>query len=530
MVKPFNLMNLNPLAVYPLLFLTVTGCNPHNKVQERPNILFCISDDQSFPHAGAYGCTWVKTPAFDRVANEGILFNNGYTPNAKSSPSRSCILTGRNSWQLEEAVNHQPHFPSKFKTFPESLKENGYFTGYTGKGWAPGDPGTINGNHRELIGPVYNDIKTKPPARFISNIDYAANFEAFLKEKPKEKPFFFWYGGTEPHRAYEFMAGVNKGNKKLSDIDEVFKFWPDNDTTRYDLLDYAFEIEYFDYHLDKILKILEKNGMLENTLVVVTSDNGMPFPRVKGQAYHLSNHMPLAIMWPKGIKNPGRIIDDFVSFTDFSATFFDVAGINENTSGMQPLEGKSLLPLFYNKPKAKGRNFMLIGKERHDVGRPGDKGYPIRGIINDSYLYLMNANTERWPAGNPETGYMNCDGSPTKTLILNDRRANRTSIYWDLSFGKRPGEELYYIKNDPECVVNLAQDSKYSEVKKQLIQQMTNELKTQADPRMLGNSQIFDTYEFANPNVRNFYERFMAGEKMKAGWINETDLEKEKLE
>lgn len=523
-------MKINYLTSSPLLLIALFGCNSNKQVRQRPNILFCISDDQSFPHAGAYGCKWVNTPAFDRVASEGLLFNNGFTPNAKSAPSRSCILTGRNSWQLEEAANHVPDFPAKFKTFPESLKENGYFIGYTGKGWAPGNPGTVDGKPRELTGPAFSNIKTPPPAKFISNIDYAANFEAFLKAKPDNKPFFFWYGSTEPHRPYEFMAGVNKGNKNLSDVDEVFKIWPDNDTVRYDLLDYAFEIEHFDKHLGKMLKLLEENGVLENTIVIVTADNGMPFPRIKGQSYKFSNHMPLAIMWPKGIKNPGRIINDFVSFTDFSATFLEAAGINENKSGMQDIEGKSLLPLFYNKKKAKGRSYMITGKERHDVGRPDDKGYPIRAIINDNYLYIMNAHPERWPAGNPETGYMNCDRSPTKSWILNDRRAKGFSNYWNLNFGKRPGEELYNILEDPECIINLATDPGHSRIKNQLLDLMVTELKSQGDPRMLGNGDVFENYEYAQPANRNFYNRFMAGEKLQAGWIDQTDIEKEKLD
>ena len=111
----------------------------------RPNILFCIMDDASWAHMSAYGCEWVETPAFDRLASEGILFQNAYTPNAKCGPSRSSILTGRNSWQLEAAANHVVNFPAKFKTFPEVLKENGYLTGKTGKGWGPGDPGSIDG-------------------------------------------------------------------------------------------------------------------------------------------------------------------------------------------------------------------------------------------------------------------------------------------------------------------------------------------------------------------------------------------------
>lgn len=520
-------MNTEYLAGSCLLIVSLSGCSTIDESKERPNILFAISDDQSFPHAGAYGCEWVKTPAFDRVAGEGLLFYNSYTPNAKCSPSRSILITGRNSWQLEEAANHIPFFPERFKTFPETLKEHGYFTGYTGKGWAPGDPGMVNGEPRELLGPAFNKFRNKPPAGFISNIDYAANFKAFLEDKPENEPFFFWYGGFEPHRAYEFEAGVKKGGKKLSEINRIFEFWPDNDTVRNDILDYAFEIEHFDSHLDMMLETLEEQGMLENTIIIVTSDNGMPFPRIKGQAFELSNHMPLAVMWPKGIKNPGRNINDLVSFTDFAPTFLEEAGINPSNSGMEPMEGRSLSPIFKDMAGHNDRDFVLIGKERHDLGRPDDQGFPIRGIVTDEYLYMVNYHPERWPAGNPETGYMNCDGSPTKTWILNDRRMNGESQYWDMNFGKRPPEELYNIKSDPDCVINLADNPSYSQIKNELMNKMTSELKAQDDPRIQGNGDIFETYQYAQPAQRDFYNRFMTGEDLKAGWINQTDIEED---
>ncbi len=108
------------------------------KTSVRPNILFAVADDWGFGHAGAYGCKWIDTPAMDRVAREGILFNQAYTPNAKCSPSRACIITGRNPWQLKEAGNHWSVFPAEFKSFQEALGEQGYFTGMTGKGWGPG--------------------------------------------------------------------------------------------------------------------------------------------------------------------------------------------------------------------------------------------------------------------------------------------------------------------------------------------------------------------------------------------------------
>jgi len=132
---------------------------------------------------------------------------------------------------------------------------------------------------------------------------------------------------------------------------------------------------------------------------------------------------------------------------------------------MQKMEGKSLVPLFKETQKAEFREFMVIGKERTDLGRPDDQGYPIRGIVNKEFIYLRNYNPERWPAGNPETGYMDCDGSPTKSLILNDRRTKDKSKYWDLSFGKLPAEELYKVSVDPAFLDNLAEKPEYKAIK-----------------------------------------------------------------
>jgi len=499
----------------------------------RPNILFAIADDASFPHMGAYGTEWVKTPAFDRVAREGLLFKNCYTPNAKCAPSRSCILTGRNSWQLEEAANHWPFFPHKFKTYAETLSENGYYVGYTAKGWAPGVALDNFGNRRPLTGIPFNQIKLNPPAEHINSTDYAANFRIFLDSVPENVPFCFWYGSTEPHRAYEFQAGIRKGAKNLSDIDEVPVFWPDNDTIRTDMLDYAYEIEWFDNHLKKMLYLLEERNMLQNTLVVVTADNGMPFPRVKGQVYEYSNHLPLAIMWKDGIANPGREVADYVNFIDFAPTFLELANIDQEQSGMQTITGTSMTDIFFSTQSEivnPARNFVLVGKERHDVGRPNDVGYPVRGIIKDGFLYLINFKPERWPAGNPETGYLNTDGSPTKTWILNERRSLGSSLYWDWNFGKHPEEELYNIKEDPFCMQNLALQSGYAEIKNKLKLELAQKLEEQKDPRILGDGEIFDRYLYANENDRNFYERFMSGETIEAGWVNKNDFEKELLE
>jgi arylsulfatase A-like enzyme len=518
------------IILSPLFAAGCGGSQEKAATSGKPNILIAMGDDISFPHMGAYGTTWVKTPGFDRVAHEGILFNNAYTPNAKSSPSRSCFLTGRNSWQLEEAGNHVPYFPAKFRTFMESLNENGYYTGYTAKGWAPGVALDSTGKPRQMTGKPFNSKKLTPPAGGISNNDYSGNFDDFLNSRKDNQPFCFWYGSTEPHRKYEYGSGVSKGGKKLSDIKEVFSFWPDDEIVRNDMLDYAFEIENFDSHLVKMLELLEKKGELENTIVIVTADNGMPFPRVKGQAYEYSNHMPLAIRWGKGLKNPGRIVSDYISFIDFAPTILEAAGVDQQSSGMQKITGKSFMNILRSGKKGfidKERNSVIIGKERNDVGRPDDTGYPIRGIVMDGFLYLTNYHPERWPSGNPETGYLDTDGSPTKTLIL-DMNRNKSHDYWLKNFGMRPEEELYLLSDDPMCMKNLATDAGYNPVKRKLRAELYLELLQQDDPRMYGKGDTFDKYPYADESVRNFYNRFMKGElkRKDAGWVDSTDFDK----
>jgi arylsulfatase A-like enzyme len=495
----------------------------------RPNILFVILDDQSYPHASAYGTSWVKTPAFDRVAREGLLFTHAYTPNAKCAPSRASVLTGRNSWQLEEAANHTAYFPAKFRGFMEALAAHGYSTGFTGKGWAPGDPGQINGKSRQLTGPAFSRTKLQPPTPAISPIDYAANFAEFLAQKPAAQPFCFWFGAQEPHRRYQPGSGAKLGGKSTKEIARVPAFWPDNETVRNDMLDYAFEIEHADHHLERMLDALQKSGELENTLVVVTSDNGMPFPRSKGATYEVSNHMPLAVRWAKGIAKPGRTIDDYVSFIDFAPTFLDVAGVSERDSGMQAITGRSLVPIFREaQPVAgrvqPGRDYLLIGQERHDVGRPDDVGYPVRGMFRDGFLYLRNFEPTRWPMCDPITGYLNTDGSPTKTLILAQNRKGIDHWRWELNFGRRPPEELYDLRADPDCMTNLANEKAHAARREAMQQQLFADLQTQGDPRMAGQGAIFDRYLYAGE--RDYYNRYMKGEKVKAGWVEDTDYEK----
>ncbi|GAA4237900.1 sulfatase [Postechiella marina] len=454
---------------------------------KQPNILFAIADDMS--HASAYGYKFLKTPHFDKISKEGLLFNNMFTPSSKCSPSRAVLVTGRNPWQIENAANLTPIWPDKFKSFIEVLGENGYKTGYTGKGWGPGM--FKKGKKRALTGKEYNAIKNKNvPASGINKIDYAANFKTFLDEKPNETPFFFWYGCKEPHRSYQFKSGVKNG-KKLSDIDFLPTFWGNSEAVKHDILDYAVEVEHFDNHLGKILDYLKSKGELDNTLIIVTSDNGMPFPRYKGHPFDFATRVPFAVKWPKHIVKPGRVVNNFASFTDIAPTILDIANVKEKGSGMVKIEGKSLVDIFNNK-SSKNRDHVITGRERNDPSRPNGWGYPVRSIHNQDFVYSYNFHPERWPCGNPEADYRDTDKSPTKKYT---KTLPHSSLPFKLCYGKRAQEELYDLKKDPECLNNLAFNTKYKTLKTKLHNELFDELKRQEDPRMFGNGDVFESYE-----------------------------------
>jgi N-sulfoglucosamine sulfohydrolase len=462
--------------------------------ETRPNILFIIFDDWGWQHAGAYGSTWVKTPNFDRVAREGVLFKNAFTSNPKCSPCRASILTGRNTWQLKEAVSHGGMFPDGFEVYPDLLEKAGYAVGLTGKGWGPGDFKTVAKRTRNPSGPSFDEHKSTPPASGMGRIDYAKNFDAFLQQRPKEKPFCFWMGFQEPHRGYELNSGVKFG-KNLADV-KVPSYLPNTATVRGDLADYAVEVEWADAYIGKAIAMLEARGELENTLVIVTSDHGMPFPYVKGQIHEDGFRLPLAMRWGKAIK-PGRVVEDFINVRDFAPTYMELAGLRPHAQ----MTGRSLAALLRspNSGWVENRDTMLVGKERHDLGRPNDAGYPVRALRTKDFLYVHNFHPDRWPAGNPETDFGNCDPSPTKEFLK-----TIGGTFYDLSFGKRLPDELYDLRRDPEGVNNLAHDLFYAGTLNELRTKMMALLKEDKDPRVLGDAATLESYHYVGGRTKAY--------------------------
>jgi len=461
---------------------------PASAQHDAPNVLFAIADDWGFPHASAYGDPVVETPNFNRIAREGALVRHAYVSSPSCTPSRGAILTGQWHWRLEGAANLWSVFPDRFETYQELLKAAGYRTGMTGKGWGPGRTETEG---RELAG-----------RRFES-------FEQFLAGLGEAQPFAFWLGTSDPHRPFRPGSGEESG----MDLDaiELPAAFPDHPGTRGDVADYHWEVQRFDALVGDALRLLDEQGLAETTIVVMTSDHGMPFPRCKSNLYDCGSRVPLAIRWPERLA-AGVEVDAFVSLTDLAPTFLEAAGLPRPAA----MTGRSLIALIEagNDEAAvetavavDGRDFVLTGKERHVPAQeaPEVGGYPSRAIRTHDFLYIRNFRPDRWPNGTPNheqaaypgAWYADTDNGPTKTYMIEnrDRDAEHRRLY-DLSFAKRPAVELYDLRSDPDQQVNVADDPEYAATRDELGERLMERLRETGDPRATGGGDVFDAYEY----------------------------------
>lgn len=463
---------LNPALLALVLTAAAFGAD------SRPNILFAIADDYSWPHAGAYGDKVVKTPSFDRIAREGALFTRAFTASPSCTPSRGAILTGQAIHRLEEGGNLWSILPKKFLVYPDILESAGYVVGYTRKGWGPGSL-QGSGRSRNPAGPEFR------------------SFEDFLQTVAEGKPFCFWFGGRDPHRPYDAGSGLKSG-MRLEDV-VVPAFLPDTSEVRSDILDYYFEVERFDRDLGHLLGLLQARGQLDNTVVVVTSDNGMPFPRAKTNLHDSGTRMPLAVRWPARVRR-GRVLDDFVSLTDLAPTFLEAAGLKPPAE----MTGRSLLGLLTGNRKDRGRDRVFLERERHANVRKGDLSYPVRAVRTRRFLYVRNLRADRWPGGDPEMykavgPYGDCDNSPTKSLILERRNDGAMAKFFKLAFEKRPAQELYDLSGDPGQINNVAADRRYSREIKRLRAALDRWMRETADPRAGDDDDRWDRFPYFGP-------------------------------
>ena len=450
----------------------------------RPNLLLVVADDQSWPHAGAYGDRFVHTPVFDRIAKEGALFTHSFSACPSCTPSRTALLTGRHIWQTGEAGVLYGTIPAGLPLVTHTLEDAGYRTGFTGKGWAPGD-WRAGGLTRHPNGNEFNSRQHGAPlAAGLDERDYAANFADFLADGDGSKPFFFWLGSTEPHRVFDPKANERMG-RKLEGL-RVPSYLPDTETTRKDLAAYYSEIEWYDRQLGQAVALLESKGILDDTLIVVTSDNGMAFPRAKVNLYDGGLRMPLAMRWGRRVQG-GLTASALVSHIDIPSTLLAAAGL----PNLKGAAGQSLLPVLEGKSEV-ARGHVLAGLERHTYCRPDGATYPARSVRTRDYLYIRNFAPDRWPTGGPDfvssnkTYHGDIDGAPVKDELLDPANAKRFARELALCTAKRPGEELYHMPSDPDQEENLIAKGTHREALTQLRGLLETDLQATGDPRIEG--------------------------------------------
>lgn len=390
---------------------------------EKPNIIVIIADDAGWNDSGAYGNTSVKSPHINRLAKEGLVFDNAFLTTSSCSPSRCSMLTGRYPRATGAPELHMP-LPKDQILFTGELQKVGYFTAAIGK---------------YHIGPEreeFDKIEDSKPSG-------AELWVKTLQERPKDKPFFMWFAAHDPHRPY-----VPKDIKDPHDPAKIKVpiYLPDNDSTRIDLAMYYDEISRLDDYLGQVMNELKHQNIDDNTIVIFMSDNGRPFPRDKTRLYDSGIKTPFIVRWPKNIK-PGRT-EALLSSIDIAPTLCELAGANISDS----FQGVSFVPILKNY-QASIREKIVAEHNWHDYQSQE------QAVRTMDFLYIRNSYPD-YNASPPADAVR----SPTyQKMIVLHNDALLKKEFMDCFIVPRPVEELYDVKKDPFQMNNLAQNDDYSE-------------------------------------------------------------------
>ncbi len=512
--------------------------------ERRPNILFAFADDWG-RYASAYAKLdgaggindVVRTPNFDRIAGEGVLFRSAFVSAPSCTPCRSALLSGQHFWRTGRAsILRGAVWDGSNPAYPLLLRDKGYHLGETYKVWSPGTPvdAPYGAPHHsyEKSGSRFNQFSQNVTAMVAQgrsieaakNVLYEevrGNFDAFLADRKPGQPFCYWFGPTEVHRKW-----IKGSGKKLWGIDpdslqgRMPPFLPDVPVVREDFADYLGEIQSFDAALGLFLEKLAAIGELDNTIIVVSGDHGPPgFPHGKCNLYDFGSRVSLAIRGP-GVSG-GRVVDDLITLPDLAPTFLEVGG----AAIPSVMTGRSLVSLLRSTKSGQvepARDAVYIGRERHvENARADYMPYPQRAIRTHDFLYIVNFRPDRWPLGDPyrldgpnppsveelteetRVSLPDEDAGPTKAWLVGMRNDPKWKSHFNWVYGKRPREELYDLKSDPHQTKNVAADPRFASTRTSLEKRLMDELKRTGDPRLIDNGKFFETPPMSGPVADN---------------------------
>jgi len=431
---------------YPFLFVISLVLSSPERLfsQDKPNIIWISAEDMS-PRLSMYGDNTIKTPNIEQLAREGIVYENVYTTAGVCAPSRNAIITGsyqtyngghnmrtlNNTYPEQTGLpkSYSAVMPAEIRCFPEYLRLQGYYT--------------TNNNKTDY------QFEAPPTAW-----DEVSN-KATWRNRPKGKPFFSVFNFNTTH---ESQIWVNADKPLRVDPSKVSlpPFYPDNLVARTEVARHYSNISTLDDEIGILLKNLDEDGLLDNTIIFFWTDHGDGLPFYKREIYRRGLHVPLIIRFPNG-KGGGVRDSRWISSIDFAPTVLSLAGIKTP-------KGLAGIPFLGKYAKTKGREMVFAARDRLDSHY--DR---VRTVLAPKYQYVRNYFPEL-------PRYMDLEyrkQQPLMRNILKMREEGTLTGFQNLWFEKsKPKEELYDWEKDPFELVNLADDAKYATILKKMRHQM----------------------------------------------------------
>ncbi|WP_282038445.1 sulfatase-like hydrolase/transferase [Saccharicrinis aurantiacus] len=458
---------------------------------QQPNILVITADDMNWNTVATFGGEQQGenvTPNIDKLALEGVRFINAHVASTACMPSRNAINTGRLPHRSGGEGFHDLRFKD-IPTIPNVFDANGYFVGILGK--VPHSTPYEGVTPWHLAEEMERNTNTFYQ-RTSEVIDSALNTVG--------KPFYLIVNSHDPHRPYYSLnsVGTDLGDSKShpSKIyypeDVIMPSWlPEHENTRKEMAEYLCTSRRLDDVVGEALKVLDEQGIADNTLVFFLSDHGMAAPSIKSNIYHHATKTPLIMRWPNNANVlAGSTVEELVSVLDIFPTITEACGIDEPTG----LDGKSLLPLLAGQTQS-GRD-TLFSTYNTTIGK---NIYGFRKVHSSKYAYIFNP----WHDGRTTYNSSSLGASFFETML----NIGQTDNYWqercDFILIRTP-EEFYDVELDPDCLNNLIDDAAYADEITEFKASLVNVM-TQSDDYMLSVYQTWETTQ----NVTSTYNEFV---------------------
>ncbi len=465
-----------------IIALATTG---QSAAAGRPNLVFMIADDCTYLDMEVYGGQ-ARTPNLNKLAREGMTFTRCFQAAPMCSPTRHNIYTGLYPVRSGAWPNHTCVYPGT-RSIAHYLQDSGYRVALSGK---------THISPKESFPFEYsNDFRNNGPG----TKPLFPGLRKFITQcQSSDTPFCLFACSNEPHSPYTKgdSSAYPPASLKLPPS------WVDTPETREFYAKYLAEITYYDWQCGALLSLLDDCGLRDNTLVIVTSEQGSAFPFAKWTCFELGLASGMIARWPGKVK-PGTRTDALVEYVDITPTFLEVAGAEP-----RKLDGKSFLPVLLGKSNEHKTYTYGLHTTRGIIN--GSEAFGIRSCATRRYRYIRNLH--------PDTIFTNAvtrkegDGKASFWTSWQEK-ARSGDAHAGAMVGKyhrRPAEELYDVREDPHCLVNLIGDTKLAPIRKDLSRQLDTWMKSQGDKGAA-------TEEAAHTRKANFGKQKQKKKKRKDG-------------